>query len=171
MKKAKPPKSAPAPRQQLSFGSALERIASGMEYYALSVPLETSQALQTRGAVPVLARVNDSDAFKGSLYPVGGGRHYLRVRNKVCKAAGIKEGDRVRVQIVVRDRTEEIEIPADLKRALQKEELLACFAALPVGKKSYMLRLLDEAVKPETRAKRIREAVEEAHRKVSKLHG
>ena len=112
MKKAEPRKPAATPQQQqLSFDSTLERIATGMEYYALSVPLGTSQALHTRGAVPVLAKVNDSDAFKGSLYPVGGGRHYLRVRNKVCKAAGIKDGDRIRVQIVVRDRLEEIGVP------------------------------------------------------------
>jgi len=171
MKKAKPRNPAPTPRQQLSFGSTLERIASGMEYYALPVPMETSQALHTRGAVPVFAKVNDSDAFKGSLYPVGGGRHYLRVRNLVCRAAGIKEGDRIRVEIVVRDRLEEIEIPADLRRVLRKEELLDCFNALPVGKKSYLLRLIDEAVKPETREKRIREAVDEAHRKTNKVQG
>jgi hypothetical protein len=171
MKKAEPGKPAPTPPQQLSFDSTLERIATGMEYYALSVPMETSQALHTRGAVPVLAKVNDSDAFKGSLYPVGGGRHYLRVRNKVCKAASIKEGDRLRVQIVVRDRLEEIEIPADLRSALRKEGLLGCFDALPVGKKSYMLRLIDEAVKQETREKRIREAVEEADKRTSKMKG
>jgi len=164
MKKAEPRKPAATPHQQLSFDSTLERIATGMEYYALSVPMETSQALHTRAAVPVVAKVNDSDAFKGSLYPVGGGRHYLRVRNKVCTAAGIKEGDRVRVQIVVRDRLQEIDVPDDLRSALRREGLLDCFNALPVGKKSYVLRLIDEAVKPETREKRIREAVDEARR-------
>jgi hypothetical protein len=171
MKKAEPRKPAATPHQQLSFDSTLERIATGMEYYALPVPMETSQALHTRGAVPVFAKVNGSDAFKGSLYPVGGGRHYLRVRNNVCKAAGIKEGDRIRVQIVVRDRLEEVEIPADLRSALRKEALLGCFNALPVGKRSYMLRLIDEAVKPETREKRIREVVDEAHRKTNKVQG
>jgi hypothetical protein len=168
MKKAEPRKPAPTPHQQLSFDSTLERIATGMEYYSLSVPMETSQALHARTAVPVLAKVNDSEPFQGSLYPVGGGRHYLRVRNKVCKAAGIKEGDRVRVQIVVRDRSEEITIPADLRSALRIEGALADFDALPVGKKSYMLRLIEQAVKPETRKKWIREAVEQAEQRANK---
>ena len=171
MKKAKPRKPGATPHQQLSFDSTLERIATGMEYYALSVPVETSRALHARGAVPVLAKVNDSDAFKGSLYPVGGGRHYLRVRNKVCTAAAIKEGDRIRVQVVVRDRLEEIDVPDDLTRALSNEGLLDCFNALPVGKKSYVLRLIDEAIKPETREKRIREALDEALKKRNKERG
>lgn len=171
MKKATPRKPAPTPHQQLSFDSTLERLATGMEYYALSVPLEISQALDTRGAVPVFATVNDSDAFLGSLYPVGGGHHYLRVRNKVCKAAGIKDGERVRVQIVVRDRLAEIDIPADLKQALRDEGALDDFKALPIGKKSYLLRLIEQAARPETREKRVREAVEEAERKGSKARG
>lgn len=164
-------KPAPKSPRELSFESTLERLAEGMEYYALSVPAETSRVLSTRAAVPVSARVNGSEAFRGSLYPVGGGRHYLRVRNQVCKAAGIREGDRVRVQIAVRDRSAEIEIPADLTSALRSEELVGAFAALPMGKKSYVLRLIEEAVRPETREKRVREAVDEARRRRDKARG
>lgn len=50
-----------------------------------------------------------------SLYPVGGGRHYIRIKAGVRKEAGIQGGDRVGVQ--------------------------------------------EQAAKPETRAKRIAEAV------------
>src|SRR5262245_10081214 len=72
----------PAPHQELSFRSKLERIASGMDYFALSVPTKVTRAVATRGPVPVFAGVNDSETFLASLYPVGGGRHYLRVKNK-----------------------------------------------------------------------------------------
>jgi len=171
MQKADPSKHAAAPHQQLAFDSTLERIADGMDYYALSVPTSTSEALHARAAVPVSARVNGSDAFKGSLYPVGGGRHYLRVRNKVCKAVGIGAGDKVRVQIEVRDRQDEITVPADLKSALKSAGLVDVFDALPIGKRSYLLRLIDEAVKPETRARRMREAVDEARAQQHKRRG
>jgi hypothetical protein len=87
----------PAPRQ-LSFQSRLERIAPEAEYFAVSVPMKISPALGTRGPVPVSARVNDSEAFPVSLFPVGGGRLYLRVKAKIRAAAKIKEGDRVRVR-------------------------------------------------------------------------
>ena len=156
----------PAPHQEpLSFRSKLERIASGMDYFALSVPTKITRALATHGPVPVFARVNDSETFLASLYPVGGGRHYLRVKNKICKAVKIEEDDRVRVKITVRDRSDEIALPKDLMKALRAESLEEDFETLPIGKKSYLLRLIDHAAKPQTRNKRIQAALEEAHRK------
>src|SRR4051794_12386950 len=117
-------------KRQLSFQSKLERVASGMEYYALSVPTKITLALGTRGPVPVFARVNDSEKFLGSLFPVGEGRHYLRIKNKICKAAEIKAGDPVQVRITVRDRSAEIDIPKDLMRALRAEGAVKGFKAL-----------------------------------------
>lgn len=154
--------------QKLSFQSKLESISSELEYYALSVPLKITEALGTRGPVPVTARVNGSKPFLISLYPVGGGRHYIRVKASVRKEAKIKEGDRVRVEIAVRDRSVEVSIPKDLASALRAEGVLEYFKALPDGKKSFMLRCIDEAAKPETREKRIQAAVEAAHEKREK---
>jgi len=152
-------------RQQFSFQSKLERIASGMEYYAISIPMKITRALGTRGPVPVSARVNDSETFLASFYPVGGGRHYLRIKNRICKAVEIKEGDRVQVQIAVRDRSAEISIPKDLTSALRAEGVEEEFKGLPLGKKSYLLRWIDQAVKPQTRKKRLQAAVEELYRR------
>jgi hypothetical protein len=136
-----------------------------MEYFAISVPTKVTSALKTRGPVPVAARVNQSEAFVASLYPVGEGRHKLRIKNKICKAVNITEGDRVRVQITVRDRSTEASIPNDLMRVLRENGRVEDFKALPIGKKSYLLRLIVEARKPETRANRIRSAANEARRK------
>jgi hypothetical protein len=159
MKKRKP---SATPHQQLSFQSTLENIAAGMEYYALSVPAKITQELGTVGPVPVAAQVNGSETFIGSLYPMGGGRHYLRVRNQICKSVGIKKGDRVTVQITDRDLEAEIAVPKDVAVALRAAGVKGGFDALPIGKRSFLLRMIDKAVKPETRAKRIQEAVEEA---------
>jgi hypothetical protein len=148
-----------------SFQSKLERISTELEYFAISVPAKISQALDTRGPVPVSARVNDSKPFLVSLFPVGEGRHYLRVKVQVRNETKIKEGDRVHVEITVRDRTKEISIPKDLASALRKEKMLEYFKALPIGEKSYRLRYIEEAKKPETREKRIQEAVEAAQAK------
>jgi len=149
-------------QKEFSFTSKLERIASGMEYFAISVPAKITRALKTRGPVPVAARVNDSPIFVASLYPVGNGRHKLRVRNKICKGADITEGDRVHVQATVRDRLTEVSIPNDLMRALRAKGLVEGFKALPIGKKSYLLRLIAEARKPKTRSVRIQTAEEQA---------
>jgi hypothetical protein len=166
MKKRELPKHGPAPSRKLSFHSTLRNIARGMDYFALTVPAEITRALGTRTAVPVTAKVNDSQRFVASLYPRGGGRHGLRVRNAICKAVGIQAGDRVRVEITVRDRSEEVAVPPDVKRALRTAGVAGGFAALPIGKRSFLLRKIDEAVRPETREKRIHEAVQVArHRK------
>lgn len=154
-------KSSSAP-PKLSFQSKLERIAQDVEYFALSVPAKISLALGTRGPVPVSARVNGSESFLVSLFPVGGGRHYLRVKAQIRKEAKIKEGDRVRVEITVRDREAEVAIPKDLMSALRAQGVVEEFKALPIGSRSYILRRIEEAAKAETRAKRILAAVEAA---------
>jgi hypothetical protein len=159
----------PQAPQQLLFQSRLERISTEAEYFAVSVPLKVSRALGTRGPVAVSAKIsargNDSESFLVSLFPVGGGRHYIRIKAKVRKEAKIKEGERVRVQITVIDRSGEIFLPKDLASALRSEGVLSHFKALPKGKASYIIRKIDEAAKPETRKKRIQDAVEAAHLK------
>ena len=128
------------------------------------MPAKTTLALKTRGPVPVSARVNDSEAFVASLYPVGGGRHYLRVRNKICRSVNITAGDPVRVQIEVRDRQSEVAIPRDVAQALRAARMLTQFGALPLGRRAYLLRLIKEAVRPETRRKRIQDVVQAARK-------
>ena len=155
----------PSAPQQLSFQSKLERLADGIEYFAIPVPKKITLALGTHGPVPVYARVNDSTAFLVSLYPRGDGRHGLRVKAEVRNEVGLKEGDRVRVQIAVRDRAVEISLPQDLASTLRTEGVLEDFQALPKGKLSYTLRWLEAAAKPATREKRIQAAVAMAHQK------
>lgn len=153
----------PAPGKKFSFQSKLENWAEGMDYCAIPVPASITKKLGTKSAVLVMARVNSSEPFKVSLFPAGGGKHYLRVRAKVRKAANLREGDRVKVQITVLDRAD-IVIPKDLAAALRSEGVSRDFDAITAGKKNYILRRIDDAAKPETRVNRIREAVEEAHR-------
>lgn len=151
-----------AASRQLSFQTRIERLAEGMDYFAVSIPEKVTQELGTRGPVPVKARVNGSGEFLCSLYPVGEGRHFMRVRNKICASVKVTEGDRVRVEITVRDRSEELDIPPDVAKALRAEGALKSFESLPPGQRSFLLRKIEEAAKPETREKRIGEAIETA---------
>lgn len=146
----------------MNFQSKLECIAKGMNYFAVSVPAKITRNLKTHGPVPVFAKVNGSKSFLASLYPVGRGQHYLRIKNQICKSVGIKAGDRVRVQFTVRDRKAEVSIPKDLMSALRSEGVVEGFKALPIGKRSFLLRWMDQAAKKETREKRIQKLVDEA---------
>lgn len=76
-----------------------------MDYCAIPVPAKVTQALGTKKAVFVMAKINNSEPFKVSLFPVGGGKHYFRIRAKIRKKENLKEGDHVKVHIIVLDRS------------------------------------------------------------------
>lgn len=154
--------------EKFSFDAVLEAWAEGMDYCAVPVPAEITHALGTKGPVLVLARVNDSDPFQVSLFPVGGGQHYIRIKAKVRKATNTGVGDAVCVRFTVLDRGK-VEIPDDLLRALRAEGVLHAFQALSPGKQNFIIRRIDEAAKPDTRARRIKEAVRAAHQRREKL--
>jgi hypothetical protein len=157
-------KSPPVAGKQLSFDATLENWAEGMDYCAVPVPAKITEALGTHGSVLVLACVNDSEPFKVSLFPVGGGRHYIRIKAKVRKETSTKTGDPVHIRITVLDRAD-VTYPADLLSALRAAGATKDFKALPPGRQNFIIRRIDEAVKPETRRKRIQDAVNEVRSK------
>ena len=161
-------KTSPAAGRQLSFLADLENWAEGMDYCAVPVPAKITAALGTKGPVLVMAQVNNSEPFQVSLFPVGGGQHYIRIKAKVRQETNTKTGDRIRVRLTVLDRAN-VEIPEDLMRSLAAEGVTAAFKSLPPGKQSFIIRQIDDAVKPETREKRIQEAVVAAHQRRERL--
>ena len=163
-------KKSPAAGRQFSFHADLENWAEGMDYCAIPVPAEVTEALGTRGPVLVLARVNDSAPFQVSLFPVGGGQHYIRIKARVRHETRTKTGDRIRMRITVLDRAN-VEIPDDLARALRAEGVEEAFQSLPPGKQNFIIRRIDEAAKPETRERRIQEGVVAAHQRREKSIG
>jgi hypothetical protein len=151
---------------ELSFEATLENWAEGMDYCAVPVPAAITAALGTHGPVLVMASINESAPFKVSLFPVGGGRHYIRIKAKVRKETRTTTGDRVRIRITVLDRAA-VTYPADLLAALRTEGATSAFKALPPGRQNFIIRRIEEAVKPETRRKRIDDAVAEAQRRAA----
>lgn len=151
-----------APGRQLTFEADLENWAEGMDYCAVPVPAKITTALGTKGPVLVMARVNESEPFQVSLFPVGGGQHCIRIKAKVRRETNTKVGDRIRLQLTVLDRAA-VGIPDDLMRALAAERVTTAFKSLPPGKQNFIIRRINDAVKPETREKRIQDAVLAAH--------
>jgi hypothetical protein len=149
--------------RQLSFRVTLETWAEGMDYCAVAVPARISKALGTRGPVQVMARVNGSEPFQVSLFPVGGGQHCIRIKAKIRRETMTRAGDLIQVRMTVLDRTA-VEIPEDLVMALRVTGLSQIFDAMPAGRRNSTIRRINEAVKPETRAKRILEALCHARR-------
>jgi uncharacterized protein YdeI (YjbR/CyaY-like superfamily) len=67
------------------------------------------------------------------------------------------------MRITVVDRAA-VTYPADLLSALRAQGATRDFKALPPGRQNFIIRRIDEAVKPETRQKRIQDAVKEVQR-------
>ena len=149
--------------KHFSFEATLENWAEGMDYCAVPVPVKITEALGTHGPVAVLARLNDSEPFNVSLFPVGGGRHYIRIKAKVRKETRTKTGDPVHISITVLD-PEAVTCPPDLLAALDASGATSDFQALPPGRRKFIIRRIDEAAKPETRQKRIHDAVADVQR-------
>ncbi|MDP5240076.1 YdeI/OmpD-associated family protein [Uliginosibacterium sp. 31-16] len=154
--------------KQFSFEAILEDWAEGMDYCAIPVPSEVTQALGTKGPVLVMARVNESEPFQVSLFPVGGGQHYIRIKAQVRKETNTKTGDLIRMRVTVLDR-DSVEIPDDLLFALRSEGVEKAFQSLPPGKQNFIIRRLNEAARPETRERRIQEGVLAALQRREKL--
>lgn len=153
----------PQAGQTLSFDARLENWAEGMDYCAVAVPADITRALGTKGPVLVMARVNDSKPFKVSLFPVGGGKHFIRIKAKVRSETRTQTGDHIRILITVLDRAD-VQIPDDVRQALEVASATDDFAALPPGKRNFLLRRIDEVARAETRVKRIGEAVQAAQK-------
>jgi hypothetical protein len=160
---------APKKGQKFSFEARLENWAEGMDYCAVSVPAKITKALGTKGPVLVMAQVNKSEPFKVSLFPVGGGKHCIRIKAKVRKETKTKTGDKVRIKFVVLDRADN-SYPDDLLKALKSEGAIEDFKSISPGAQNFILRRLDQAAKPETRKKRIQEAITAAFARREKLN-
>jgi translation initiation factor IF-1 len=154
--------------KKFTFQSKLANWAEGMDYCAIPVPASVTKALGTTAAVLVMATVNNSKPFKVSLFPAGGGKHYIRVRKKVRLEVNLNEGDRVKVNIHVLDRDKDAAIPKDLEKTLRAEGVLKDFKAITPGARNYIIRRIEDAAKAETRVKRIQEAVKAAYEKREK---
>lgn len=160
----------PVTGKHYSFEADLENWAEGMDYCAVRVPAEITKALGTIGPVLVMAQVNDSEPFQVSLFPVGGGQHYIRIKATVRKQTNTKTGDNIRLRFVVLDRAD-VDIPEDLKEELTAEGVIEAFLALPPGKRNFIIHRIEEAAKPTTREKRVQEGVLAAHQRKEKMNG
>ncbi len=157
-------KAAPPVGKKVTFKATLEDWAEGMDYCAIPVPPDVTEAMGTAGPVLVRAQINQSTPFQVSLFPVGGGRHYIRIKAKVRQETKTKSGDEITVRFTVLDRNA-VAIPDDLRDALRAEGVLEAFQSIPPGKQNFTIRQINEAAKADTRARRIEKAVEMAHQK------
>ncbi len=108
---------------------------------------------------PVKVTVNGTYTFQGRVGRMGG--EILVGFNKATRAAaGVEAGDTIDVVIELDAAERTVEVPDDLRDAMAAAGITAQFDALAPSHRKEYVRWITEAKRPETRAKRVAEALD-----------
>ncbi len=126
----------------------------------LDFPVAVSRKLPTRGRVAVRGTMNGFP-FRISAFATGDGTHQIAVNKALQAGAKAVPGDRVRVVLEVDTRPRTVKVPEDLRAAVSASaKARENFDGLSYSHRKGYVDWIEEAKKPETRQRRIREAVE-----------
>lgn len=131
------------------------------------LPADVAAAMGGRARIPVAGTINGVP-FRGSTMPMGDGRHCVGFRKELrAQAGGVKDGDAVTIEIARDDAPRTVDLPADLAAALRADAALeAAFAAMSYTHRKEWAAAVVEAKRPETRARRIAQAVAAARARI-----
>lgn len=89
-----------------------------------------------------------------------GGVYYLGFNREVRDAAGIREGDRLEIELERDETPREVDVPADLAQALASGGVRGTFDALSFTHRKEYVRWIEDAKREVTRQRRLVKAVE-----------
>jgi len=131
------------------------------EATGIRVPFDVEKTYGTRARVPVRGTINGYP-FRSSIFPMGGGCHFMAVNKSMREGAKAKAGDTVSI---VMERDEEprvIRPPQDFTHALKKNKTAqAAWEKLSYTHQKEYAQAIEAAKKSETRERRIEKAIAE----------
>ena len=131
----------------------------------VDVPPEVIEALGGKGRIPVTVTF-DGVPYRGSIVRMGGGA-VLGVQKAIMAEAGVSVGDTLTV-VIRNDAPREVEVPNDLAEALGRDDAArAAFDGLSFSHKREYVDAINEAKRPETRARRIERTIQAMHQRAS----
>jgi hypothetical protein len=135
---------------------------------AVVLPAEVAAAMGGRGRIPVAGTINGVP-FRGSTMPLGDGRHCVGFRKDTrAEAGGVEMGDAVTIEIRRDDAPRTVAVPADMAAALATEPgVRAAFDLMSYTHRREWVEAVEGAKRPETRARRISEAVDSARARIA----
>ena len=131
------------------------------------LPVEVAAAMGGRVRIPVAGTLNGVP-FRGSTMPMGDGRHCVGFRKELrAQAGGIEDGDAVTIEIARDDAPRTVDTPPDLAAALDADAAVrAAFEAMSYTHRKEWAAAVVEAKRPETRTRRIAQAVAAARARI-----
>lgn len=122
-------------------------------------PYDVEKEFGTKASVPVKSTI-DGVPYTGSLMNCGLASHSLGVLKGIREKIGKGPGDEIEV-VVWKDEAERtVEVPAEFKRLMNQEGLLAVFEKLSYTNRKEYCRWITEAKREETRQARLQKSVE-----------
>ncbi len=148
-------------RPAATGGAKPVSVAGGWTF--LTLPKQASAKLPSRSRVSVEGTFNGS-TFQATLEPDGNGGHWLKVDRKLREASGASVGEIVTLEIspLTPDKEPEPKVPPDLRKALADASQKAKETwsdITPIARRDW-IHWIVSAKKEETRAKRIKTAVD-----------
>lgn len=131
--------------------------------YLVDVPDEIIDVLGRRKQVWIRGTVNGTP-FETTLLPKAEGGSYLVLKYELRKRIGAKPGDDLDLAIEPNPvpRNRDLPVPEDLAAVLEEfPEVKDAFGRLAKSRRYYILDYIEQAKKPETRAKRIEKSLQD----------
>ncbi len=158
-----PPVSGMAPAEEAGMGNQQKfeaRIVQGRGGGAfVPVPFSVPEVFGTRGQVRVKGTI-DGHPFKSSIAPMGGDTHLLGLHKATRETIGKSIGDMVRIVLEADTEERTVVVPEDFRRALAKDrKAQETFEKFAFTHRKEYVQWIESAKKPETRERRIAEAV------------
>ena len=143
--------------QRHSFRAVIEDAGGGGAF--VTVPFDVEQVFGKK-RVKVRATI-DGVPYRGSLVRMGGPCHILGVLKEIRQKIGKGPGDEVQITIEEDTEPRVVEVPGDLKEALESSpEAWAFFQQLSYTHQRETVKWIDEAKREGTRRDRIARALE-----------
>jgi hypothetical protein len=142
------------------FEAQLKRPSGIGAWTYLDIPFSIPDTYGVEAQLRVKGSIN-GHPFRSSARPHGDGRHYIVVSQSIRDAIGVTRGDFVRVSLERDDEPREVNLPFDLALELQNDPVaFATYNALSYSHQRAYIEWIEEAKKPETRQKRITQAID-----------
>jgi uncharacterized protein DUF1905/bacteriocin resistance YdeI/OmpD-like protein len=144
----------------LRFKGVLTPTPRGGGGTLVPIPKEVAAKLGLKG-MPKVQAVIAGTPYRGSLMPMGDGTYCLGVLKSIQDAAGVGQGDTITIDLELDTAPRTVELPADLAKAMARDKkATAAWEALSYTNKKEMALSLEGAKRPETRQRRLAQALE-----------
>lgn len=129
------------------------------EATGIAIPFDVEKVFGTRARVPVCGTINGFP-YRGSIFPMGAGKHYMVVNKTIREGAKVKGGETISVVMERDEQPRVITPPPDFASALNaNKDAHATWEKLSYTHQKEYAGAIEEAKKPETRARRIEKAI------------